>query len=203
MYFMKIFLSMPCFSLKAKILYAILPQRFYLCVLVYTSTKKTMSAAIAPIIDFKNTEIAFGGKTNPQLRKAYFLFGLMNKAWLVRIGSQLGLWAMKMGLPITPIIRATMFAQFCGGTTLDECQPTIDHLAKYKALTILDYGAEAKESEADFDFTMRETMRAIDLAAKNKGKIPVVSCKFTGMTRFELLEKLHNGTALTAAEQAE
>ena len=162
----------------------------------------TQNGNLSPI-DFKNTEIAFSSKTNAQLRKAYFLFGLMNKAWLVRVGSQLGLWAMKVRLPITPIIRATMFEQFCGGENLDACQPTINHLADYHALTILDYGAEAKESEADFDFTMRETMRAIDLAAKNKGKIPVVSCKFTGMTRFELLEKLHRGEPLTAAEQAD
>jgi proline dehydrogenase len=155
------------------------------------------------MLDFKNTEIAFGGKTNAQLRKAYFLFSMMNKAWLVRVGSSLGLWAMRWQLPIAPMVRYTMFAQFCGGENLDDCQPTADDLHKNKVLAILDYGAEAKESEADFDFTMRETMRAIDLGAKNTGKIPVVSTKFTGMARFYLLEKLHAKTPLTAEEQVE
>jgi proline dehydrogenase len=153
------------------------------------------------MIDFKNTEIAFSSKTDGQLRKAHLLFGLMNKAWLVNVGSNIGLWAMRAGLPIAPIVRYTMFEQFCGGTSLGECQPTIEHLHKYNALTVLDYGAEAKETEADYDFTMFETMRAIDLADKNSGKIPVVSCKFTGLASFPTLEKLHANEPLTEQER--
>jgi proline dehydrogenase len=155
------------------------------------------------MINFKNTEIAFGSKTDGQLRKAHFLFSMMNKAWLVRFGSNLGLWAMRMGLPINPIIRYTMFEQFCGGTNLNECLPTIEHLYKYNALTVLDYGAEAKTTEADYDRTMSEFLRAIDLAAQNKGKIPVVVCKFTGLASFETLEKLHAAEPLTEAEFAD
>ena len=154
------------------------------------------------MINFKNTEIAFGSKTNGQLRKAYFLFSLMNKAWLVNTGSNIGLWAMRVGLPIAPIVRYTMFEQFCGGTSLADCQSTVEHLDKYRALTVLDYGAEAKEVEADYDFTMAEQMRAIELAAKNTGKIPVITCKFTALASFSTLEKLQKGEPLDATETA-
>ncbi len=154
------------------------------------------------MLDFNNTEIAFAGKTDTQLRKAYFLFSMMNKAWLVRISSKLGLWAMSCRLPIEPMVRYTMFAQFCGGEDLEDCQPAVDDLAKNKTLAVLDYGAEAKTTEADFDFTMRENMRAIDLAAKNGGKIPVVVSKFTGLARHDLLEKIEAGETLTDDETA-
>ena len=65
--------------------------------------------------------------------------------------------------------------------------------------TILDYGAEAKETEEDFDQTMQESLKAIDFAATNMS-VPVVSTKTTGLGRFDLLEKTQSGTTLTAAE---
>ena len=155
------------------------------------------------MLDFKNVEIAFASKTDTKLRKTYFLFSMMNKSWLVRLGGSVGLWAMRWRLPIAPLVRYTMFEQFCGGEDLAGCQKTVDDLYHNQTLTILDYGAEAKTSEADFDFTMRETMRAIDLAVQNKGKIPVVTAKFTGMARHDLLERLHANDPLNAEEAAE
>lgn len=152
------------------------------------------------VVNLQNTQIAFNSKTDAQLRKAYWLFRVMNNAFVVRWGSKLGLLANSLRLPIGPIVRFTMFEQFCGGVTLKECETTTNHLYKYDALTILDYGAEAKESEKDFDKTMQETMRAIDSAAASGGKIPVISCKFTGLAPFVLLEKLHAGKPLSRKE---
>ena len=37
------------------------------------------------MITFENTEIAFGGKSNNDLRWSYRLFNLMGKPWLVDI----------------------------------------------------------------------------------------------------------------------
>ena len=138
-------------------------------------------------IDFDNTEIAFAHKTDKELRKSAWLFGLMNKHWLVGLGSKLGIAAIKLHLPFVEVlVKRTIFDQFCGGTTLLETQKTVDHLAKHKVLTILDYGAEGKEKEEDFNITMNETIRAIEFASKTSG-IPVVSTKITGMARFDLL----------------
>ena len=147
--------------------------------------------------DFTNTEIAFAGKTNEQLRKSARIFGLMNKHWLVGIGSKLGIAAIKMHLPfVESIVKSTIFEQFCGGTTLLETQKTVQHLQKQNVMTILDYGAEAKEREEDFNLTMNETIRAIEFAAQTPG-VPVVSSKITGLARFGLLEALQNGEVLT------
>jgi len=154
-------------------------------------------------IDFTNTAIAFAGKTDAQLKKMTRLFQLMNHTWLVNIGSKLGVAALNLNLPfVESTIKSTIFEQFCGGTTLLSCQPVINQLYERKALTILDYGAEAKTTELDFNGTMNETIRAIDFAEQNKS-VPVVSMKITGIARFALLEKIQKGEALTEEEKKE
>lgn len=156
-------------------------------------------------VDFSNTQNAFEAKSDAELRRMYWLFSLMNKAWLVNVGSKLGLAALRLRLPLVkPAMKATIFEQFCGGTTLLDCQDNIDRLYRYDTLTILDYGAEAKNSEQDFNKTMNETIRAIDFAATNES-VPVVSTKVTGMARFSLLEKLQTAAPddLTGTERTE
>jgi proline dehydrogenase len=156
-----------------------------------------------PKIDLSNTEIAFAHLSDSELRRTSWLFGMMNQPWLVKYGSALGLWAVENGLPFAEtLVRNTIFDQFCGGTTLLNCQETIDRLAKYNTLTILDYGAEAKETELDFNHTMNENIRAIDFASASK-HIPVLSTKITGLARFGLLEKIQAEQALTREDIGE
>ncbi len=101
-----------------------------------------------PTVDFSNTEIAFSHLTDRELKKSAWLFNMMNKPWLVKYGSQLALWAVENGLPFAEmIVKKTVFEQFVGGTTLLDSQRNIDRLAAHNVLTILDYGAEAKETE--------------------------------------------------------
>ena len=73
---------------------------------------------------------------------------------------------------------------------------------KYNTLTLLDYGAEAKESEEDFDKTKAEFIKAINFGSKSES-IPVVTIKVTGMTRFELLKKISAKQPLSDTEQTE
>lgn len=156
-----------------------------------------------PIVDFTNTEVAFAGKTDEELRKSAWIFGLMNRHWLVGIGSKLGLAAIRMHLPfVESIVKHTIYEQFCGGTTLLNSQPAIDKLAGQGCLTILDYGAEAKDTEEEYNQTMNETIRAIDFAAQAQ-HVPVVSTKVTGMARFGLLQQIQEGEAFTKETRAE
>ncbi|MCB0547622.1 MAG: proline dehydrogenase family protein [Phaeodactylibacter sp.] len=155
------------------------------------------------VVDFSNTKAAFAIKSDDELKKSAWLFGLMNKHWLVGIGSRLGLAAIRLHLPfVESVVKNTIFEQFCGGTTLLECQGTIGRLAGQGCLTILDYGAEAKEKEEDFNHTMNETIRAIEFASRS-AHIPVVSTKVTGMARFGLLEALQQGESFTKGSRKE
>ncbi|MBP7273057.1 MAG: proline dehydrogenase family protein [Saprospiraceae bacterium] len=127
----------------------------------------------------------------------------MNKPWLVKWGSSLGLTAINWRLPFArTIIKSTIFEQFCGGETFSDSLAAINKLAQFNTATVLDYGAEAKESEADFDRTRNETIAAIRFAAQHK-TVPLVSTKVTGMARFDLLAKIDARQSLSAAEQEE
>lgn len=156
-----------------------------------------------PAVDFSNTEIAFSHLSNSELKKTAWLFKLMSHAWLVKYGSGVGLWAVEKGMPFAEtVVKNTIFEQFCGGTTLLDCQKNIDRLAAFNTLSILDYGVEAKETETDFNLTMNENIRAIDFASRSP-HIPVVSTKVTGVARFGLLERIQNEQELTKSELAE
>ena len=162
---------------------------------------KTQKVKSTPAVDFSNTEIAFSHQTNKELKRAAFIFRLLNSPAIVRVSNALALWATKWRIPLSErIIKETVFKQFCGGTTLLECQPVIDHLHKFHALTVLDYGVEARTSEEELENTVQVTLRAIEFAASNSS-VPVVSLKVTGVADNDLLEKWQSDEDLTTAEE--
>lgn len=151
--------------------------------------------------DFSNTEIAFSNKSDSQLRETARLFTLMNNKTLVRLGSVIGYRAVKWRLPFTDmIVRNTIFKQFCGGENLADCKTTIEKLYRFNTLTILDYGAEGKSDEKDWEAVMQETIQAIRTAAKHKS-VPIVSTKITGLINKDILEKVQSGQKLSTTEE--
>ena len=151
-------------------------------------------------ISFENTENAFSYKTNSELKKAAWLFSLINYNWLTKLGTSLTPWAFKIGLPIKGIVRSTIFAQFCGGETLDECTATTEKLSNHHVDTILDYGVEAKETDEEFEKTTNEIFKALDFAGKNH-HVPFTSIKITGISAMGLLEKIHAKQSLSEEEK--
>ena len=152
-------------------------------------------------VSFDDTEIAFATRSNEELAKARWMFRLMGNGAVVDIGSHLTRMALRIGLPVESLVKQTIYSQFCGGETLEESIPVIDRLAKQEVCTILDYGVEAKESEAEFDANVEEQVRAIDFA-DGRASVPYISCKITGYAPFALLERLSSGAELTAEECA-
>ncbi len=152
------------------------------------------------MVSFENTEIAFQDKSDKKLRKAYWLFRMVGSPWLVKTGSVLLKAALWLQLPVNWALKPTVFSHFCGGETIDACQPTIRQLGESRVLTILDYSAEGKSTEADFDYTRDQILATIDQAAKEK-HIPYAVFKPTGMASFELLAKVQTGAKLNAEEE--
>jgi proline dehydrogenase len=140
-------------------------------------------------ISFDDTAIAFAYKTDAELRRANFLFLMMSKLWLVKIGTRLAPWSIRSGLPVKGLIRKTIFKQFVGGETLEQIIPVAQTLAKYGVQAILDYGVEGAEGEVAYDGATNEFIRVINFAA-TQPNIPFMSVKVTGFARFSLLEKL-------------
>jgi len=105
-------------------------------------------------------------------------------------------------LPISGLIKATVYKHFCGGTTIENSQNTIDKLWKAHIGTILDFSSEGKENEEDFNRAMDETIASIK-KAKTESSIPFSVFKPTGLSRFELLEKISKNLELSEYEKFE
>jgi proline dehydrogenase len=73
---------------------------------------------------FEDTSVAFASKSDAKLRKTYWLFSLMNQARVVNLGTFFIKLALKLNLPIKNLIRVTIFEQFCGGETINDCDAT-------------------------------------------------------------------------------
>jgi proline dehydrogenase len=97
------------------------------------------------------------------------------------------------------LIKATIFRQFCGGETIEECTERIDELGKFGVGTILDYSVEGKTSDEDFEHTAQIIISTIE-KAKNSENIPFAVFKVTGIGRFDLLE-IASEEKTTANEQ--
>jgi proline dehydrogenase len=154
------------------------------------------------MLDFSNTEIAFQYKSTKDLKKAYWLFKIIGYNWLIKVGPSLLNVALKLHLPVLGIIKNTVFKQFCGGETINECETVINTLGKYNVKTILDYSVEGKENEREFDKNVNQVLATID-KAKDNPNIPFSVFKPTGFARFSLLEKINAHKKLSVEEEKE
>jgi proline dehydrogenase len=155
------------------------------------------------MISFDNTEVAFSSKSNRDLKRAYWLFRIIASPSIVKFGKGATNMALKLHLPISAPIKATIFRQFCGGETIAECDRTIADLGKFGIGTILDYSVEGKTSDEDFDQTVDVIIQTIHRAA-NDPHIPFAVFKVTGIGRHDLIEKASTkGYTPTSQEQGE
>ena len=141
-------------------------------------------------LSLDNTKNAFAYKTNAELRRANFLFSIIQNSFVVSLATKFTPFLMKSGLPINGLIRSTIFNQFVGGETLEESARVTKQLGSYGVQVILDYGVEAKEGEDNFDNVTEKIIEAVEFAATQKN-VPFVSVKLTGLASMLLLEKLN------------
>lgn len=151
---------------------------------------------------FENIKVAFSDKSDKDLNRAYLLFKTISSPFISKTLTAFVKFAMWLRLPINPIIRATVYKHFCGGTTIENSQETIDKLWESNIGTILDFSAEGKEYAVDFNRAMKETISSIK-KAKEESSIPFSVFKPTGLTKFSLLEKLSENKDLNENEKIE
>ncbi len=152
-------------------------------------------------VNFENTEVAFSHKNNRKLNQSYWLFRIIGSPFMVKLGAFLVHTALKLNVPFGWMIRKNIFAQFCGGTNIQESIESAEILAQSKVGSILDYSVEGKEDESDFEKTTLEIIATIE-AAKDKQYIPFSVFKITGVCKFSLLEKVNAGIPLSESEHA-
>jgi len=150
-------------------------------------------------VSFEDTAVAFQYKTDAAMRKANFIFSLVNHPWVSAVATGSAKLALKLHLPIEGLIRKTVFDHFCGGENIEDAEPASANLAHFGVKTILDYSVEGEKTEAGFDATMEETLRTIEKAHQSKN-IPFSVFKVTGLAATDLLEKVQKKLILTPEE---
>jgi proline dehydrogenase len=146
-------------------------------------------------LSLDNTQIAFAYKSTAELKRARFLFSVIQSPIIVSLATKLTPALMNSGLPVNGLIRSTIFNQFVGGETLEETARVAKQLGAYGVQVILDYGVEAKEGEDNFDNVTEKIMEAVEFAA-TQNNIPFVSIKLTGIASLQLLETLNEAPRL-------
>ena len=98
------------------------------------------------MLDFNNTEIAFSSKSRGELQNAYWLFNTIKYPWLVKCAKVATSIALKIHFPLAWAVKPTLYKQFVGGETLQDCSAAINHLMKYNVKSTLDYSAESEQT---------------------------------------------------------
>ncbi len=153
-------------------------------------------------LDFYDTKVAFADKSDQELKKKFWLFKLLNSPLITNLGTKMTELAFRLKLPIKGLVKETVFKQFCGGETIEECETTIQKLGGSQIGTILDYSIEGKASESVFERTKNEIYRTVT-RAKEDENVPFAVFKTTGVARFEILEKMSAKKELLKGETAE
>jgi proline dehydrogenase len=151
---------------------------------------------------FDNTEVAFRIKSDRELERAYLLFRMISHPSMVRIGSSLVKFGLSLRLPIKGLIRSTVYDHFCGGESIQDCEPVMRKMYSNGVSSILDYSIEGQDNENDFVHAEAVAVETIPFAAQHN-EIPFTVFKPTGMARFELLAKVQAKEELSEKEQEE
>jgi len=151
---------------------------------------------------FENTETAFAIKSDSELDRAFYLFEMIKRQPLVKIGTAVTKFALKTHLPVEGIIRSTVFDHFCGGVTEKDCMATIDKMYSKNVHSVLDYSAEGKEVKEQFDLAMEKTLNNLKFG-KEKESVPFAVFKPTGFGRLTIYQKITEGVELNSLEKEE
>ena len=139
-------------------------------------------------------------KTKIDLLQSKLLFSTLSSPKVVRVLKSLTLAALTIRLPIKGIVKATVFRQFCGGESVEECTPQINRLSTGNVGAILDYSVEGKAQEADFNRTLATTIETLQYA-KAHDNVPFGVFKPTGLGSIDIYEKVSLDQPLNTQEK--
>ena len=148
---------------------------------------------------FSDTKEAFSLKSDFELNRAFFLFRIIGNSTFVKLTTSLTKFALKFHLPVTPIIKATVFDHFCGGVSEEDCIPVINKIFDKNVYSVLDFSTEGFDSEKEFDECLRKKISIIDFV-KNRKEIPFAVFKPTCLGSIELFKKVSKFEKLNNSE---
>lgn len=152
---------------------------------------------------FNNTQLAFANKTDSQLRKAFWMFKLIEQPLLTKLGTSVLNFAVHNNIPFAGnLVKATLFEQFCGGETREESMKVVIQMFKRGVGSIFDYSIEGKEEEATFDAVCKEIKDIVRFSVGNPA-IPFIVFKPTAFGRIDIYEAVGKKVELTTSQKEE
>jgi proline dehydrogenase len=124
----------------------------------------------------------------------------MNQGRIVQVLGDLANLALRWGLPIEGLVRATIFRQFCGGESLNQCTSTIEELASSSTGSIPDYSVEGQDSEEAMDRCLQTLLEGLAFTARNP-HTPLFVFKVSGLVSSAALHQLAEGHPLNTQIQ--
>lgn len=164
------------------------------------SNSDTTMAAVAGPLRFDDTRTAFAHRSDRDLVRARWMFGLIGSPGLVRLGA----WAVRIAIAIRfPLGWALrpVFDYFCGGEDIQESLGTAESLAQYGVKTILDFSAEGQSGDGALDAARQQIMSTIEAAAGDP-RFAFAVFKVSALSNNDLLTKVGRGTILDSADAA-
>ncbi len=139
-------------------------------------------------MNFDNTKIAFSMKSKGDLRNAQLLFTVIQSPFVVKLAKIMTNTALAIHFPVAWAVKPTLYRQFVGGESLEECSKLVDLLKTYNVKCVLDYSAEGGSTQMHIDNAFNETMHSINFA-KGNAFIPYTVFKPTAMVNDVVLNK--------------
>jgi len=149
---------------------------------------------------FADTQKAFALKSDSELDRALFLFELIKRESLVKIGAAFTQFFLNAHLPVERLIWATVFDHFCGGISKKDCLNIIEKMHSKNVYSVLDYSSEGKNTEEQFDLTLLKIISNIEFAKLNEA-VPFVVFKPSGFGNVDLYRKVSSGVTLSSLEE--
>ena len=152
---------------------------------------------------FNDTKLAFADKSEAQLKKAFWMFKMIEQPTLTKMGTSVLNFTVHNDFPfVKGIVKNTLFEQFCGGETREESMKVVKQLFKRRVGSIFDYSIEGKEEEETFDAVCQEIKDIIKFSMGNPA-IPFIVFKPTAFGRIDIYEEVGKGNELTTTQKEE
>lgn len=151
---------------------------------------------------FDDTQTAFESKTEKDLKKARFLFKMMANPTLTKLGSSFFKIPFATDLPLVKtMVRNTIYKQFVGGETPEQCLEVAKELYKFGVSSIMDYSVEGQQTEEEFDHVKDEILKLIQISKENPLPVPCVVFKPTGFGKIDIYEKVGKNMPMSDLEK--
>jgi proline dehydrogenase len=151
-------------------------------------------------INFEDTATSYHNRSTAELKKMKLLFRFMSWTRITKILTSLLIFALKIHFPIKFLIKKTVFKQFCGGETFEECIPIMDKLYYSGIRSIPDIAYEGK-TDADQAAKIKNQLLESIKASEELPMISYMVFKMTSLVSADLLQKKQERKPFTPEEQ--